>query len=287
MHGAELARAGREARRRRWRFEAAVAGGIPIIKALREGLAGNRDPARLRHPQRHLQLHPDHDARDRPRVRRRAGRGAAAGLRRGRSELRRRRHRRRAQAGDADRRSPSAPGRFRRACISRASATSPPWTSQFAEELGYRIKLLGLARETRARHRAARASLHGAARPRRSRRSRACSTPWWSRATSSARRCSQGRGAGAGPTASAVVADLVDIARGRDDAGLRRAGRPAAPTSRSRRWQRTQGGYYMRLMVLDRPGVIADVSARLRDQRVSLESMLQRGRRSRARCRSC
>ena len=35
-------------------FEAAVAGGIPIIKTLREGLAGNRLSRRLRHPQRHL-----------------------------------------------------------------------------------------------------------------------------------------------------------------------------------------------------------------------------------------
>ena len=40
-------------------FEAAVAGGIPIVKTLREGLAGNTHRAHLRHPQRHLQLHPD------------------------------------------------------------------------------------------------------------------------------------------------------------------------------------------------------------------------------------
>ena len=40
-------------------FEAAVGGAIPIVKTLREGLAGNVDRARLRHSQRHLQLHPD------------------------------------------------------------------------------------------------------------------------------------------------------------------------------------------------------------------------------------
>ena len=39
-----------------------------------------------------------------------------------------------------------------------------------------------------------------------------------------------------------------------------------------------QGAYYLRLMVVDRPGVIADVAAALRDAGVSLESMLQRGR---------
>ena len=38
------------------------------------------------------------------------------------------------------------------------------------------------------------------------------------------------------------------------------------------------GAYYLRLMVVDRPGVIADVTAVLRDQACSLESMLQRGR---------
>jgi len=38
------------------------------------------------------------------------------------------------------------------------------------------------------------------------------------------------------------------------------------------------GAYYLRLMVLDRPGVIADVAAALRDQNVSMESMLQHGR---------
>ena len=38
------------------------------------------------------------------------------------------------------------------------------------------------------------------------------------------------------------------------------------------------GPYYLRLMVVDRPGVIADVTAVLRDHGISLESMLQRGR---------
>jgi homoserine dehydrogenase len=38
------------------------------------------------------------------------------------------------------------------------------------------------------------------------------------------------------------------------------------------------GAYYLRLMVVDRPGVIADVTAVLRDAGISLESMLQRGR---------
>ena len=42
--------------------------------------------------------------------------------------------------------------------------------------------------------------------------------------------------------------------------------------------ERHQGAYYIRLMVVDQPGVIADVAAALRDEQVSLESMIQRGR---------
>lgn len=87
----------------------------------------------------------------------------------------------------------------------------------------------------------------------------------------------EGRGAGAGPTASAVVADLIDIARGRAlppfavPAGqLRRL--PAQPIEARR------GSYYLRLTVVDRPGVIADIAATLRDEDISMESMLQRGR---------
>ncbi len=86
-----------------------------------------------------------------------------------------------------------------------------------------------------------------------------------------------GRGAGAGPTASAVVADLVDIARGArlpvfGVPASDLADRPAAPMTRHR------GAYYIRLMVVDRPGVMADVTAALRDENVSLEALIQRGR---------
>ena len=87
----------------------------------------------------------------------------------------------------------------------------------------------------------------------------------------------QGRGAGAGPTASAVVADLVDIARGHRVPtfavpATALAKIPAHPMERHR------GAYYIRLMVVDKPGVIADVTAAFRDEEISLESMLQRGR---------
>jgi homoserine dehydrogenase len=86
-----------------------------------------------------------------------------------------------------------------------------------------------------------------------------------------------GRGAGEGPTASAVVADLIDIARGARVPVLGVPSRdlveiPAASMNDH------QGAYYVRLLVVDRPGVMADVTAELRDAEVSVEAIIQRGR---------
>jgi homoserine dehydrogenase len=86
-----------------------------------------------------------------------------------------------------------------------------------------------------------------------------------------------GRGAGRGPTASAVVADLVDIARGRTTPTFTHPAAGLAPPLPLPMAER-HGAYYLRLMVVDQPGVIADVSAILRDHGVSMESFLQRGR---------
>ena len=87
----------------------------------------------------------------------------------------------------------------------------------------------------------------------------------------------QGRGAGGGPTASSVISDIVDIARGANFPVF------AVPVGELERRDQVsidarRGAYYVRLMVLDTPGVIADVSAALRDENVSVESLLQRGR---------
>jgi homoserine dehydrogenase len=84
-----------------------------------------------------------------------------------------------------------------------------------------------------------------------------------------------GRGAGGGPTASAVVADLIDIARGNRVPVF---GVPVGKLVKAaaRPIERRFGAYYLRLMVIDKPGVIADVAAALRDHQVSLESVLQR-----------
>ncbi|MFP6757782.1 MAG: homoserine dehydrogenase [Alphaproteobacteria bacterium] len=87
----------------------------------------------------------------------------------------------------------------------------------------------------------------------------------------------EGRGAGAGPTASAVVADLIDIARGNRVPAFSIPAtqlRAFAPVSIERRI----GAYYIRLMVVDRPGVMADIAGCLRDHAVSMEALMQRGR---------
>src|SRR5688572_22603447 len=87
----------------------------------------------------------------------------------------------------------------------------------------------------------------------------------------------QGAGAGDGPTASAVVADLIDIARG--DTGppfslpaAELATLPPAETGHRR------SRAYLRFSVADRPGVLAEITAAMRDAGVSIESLIQKGR---------
>ena len=144
----------------------------------------------------------------------------------------------------------------------------------FAEELGYRIKLLGIARRTEA---GVEARVHPCLVPQNAPIARVDGVfnAVVAEGDAVGRVMLEGRGAGAGPTASAVVADLIDLARGRltpvwgqdtpaDDA--------VVPIGQH------LGAYYLRLMVIDKPGVIADVAAILRDHGVSLESLLQHGR---------
>jgi homoserine dehydrogenase len=86
-----------------------------------------------------------------------------------------------------------------------------------------------------------------------------------------------GPGAGGPATSSAVVADLVDIASNRR---VMPFGRPAAslvPAPRAP-MQRHEGGYYIRLSAIDRPGTAATIARRMADENISLESIMQRGR---------
>ena len=145
-----------------------------------------------------------------------------------------------------------------------------------AEALGYRIKLLGIAERTEA---GVSARVHPCMVPVDAPIARVDGVfnAVVAEGDAVGRVMLEGRGAGAGPTASAVVADLIDIARGRISP-VWGADAAALSTAVALPMHRHRGAYYLRLMVLDRPGVIADVTAVLRDASISLESMLQRGR---------
>jgi homoserine dehydrogenase len=87
----------------------------------------------------------------------------------------------------------------------------------------------------------------------------------------------QGAGAGDGPTASAVVADIIDIARGERGAAF------SMPVAELEPMTRAQSGHrpvraYIRFTVNDRPGVLAEITAAMRDAGVSMESLIQQGR---------
>lgn len=86
----------------------------------------------------------------------------------------------------------------------------------------------------------------------------------------------EGAGAGAEPTASAVVADLIDLSRGHT---MPLFGIPVAKLTKvtpSMSGQKMR--FYMRLQVMDKPGVVADISAILRDADISIETLLQRAK---------
>ncbi len=86
----------------------------------------------------------------------------------------------------------------------------------------------------------------------------------------------EGAGAGAGPTASAIVADIIDIAR--DEYGPAFAmpvdALDAAPAADA---GARVGKHYVRLIVEDRIGVLAEIATAMRDAGVSIESFIQRG----------
>jgi homoserine dehydrogenase len=266
VHGAELAAAAERAGVP-LAFEAAVAGGIPVIKALREGLAANRISriAGILNGTCNYILT----------VMRERGREFSEVL----ADAQRLGYAEADPSFDID----GIDAAHKLSILAALDAVHVEGIRAisaldiaFATELGYRIKLLGIAREMDG---GVEARVHP------------CMVPLSSPIATVdgvfnavvaegdfvGRVMLEGRGAGAGPTASAVVADLIDIARGRLTP-VWGAASGALSDAPSRPMSTHVGAYYLRLMVVDRPGVIADVTAVLRDQGVSLESMLQRGR---------
>lgn len=151
-----------------------------------------------------------------------------------------------------------------------------PTDIAFAEELGYRIKLLGTAKLTEA-------GLEQRVHP--------CMVPKEApiahvedvfnavvvEGDFVGQTLYEGRGAGGGPTASAIVADIVDIAAGRTTPAF---GVPVASLRDIQPAAMDEHicSYYIRLSVVDKAGVVAEVAAILRDMEVSISNLMQRAR---------
>jgi homoserine dehydrogenase len=144
-----------------------------------------------------------------------------------------------------------------------------------ADELGYRIKLLGVAQRTAD---GIEQRVHPTMVPKSSAIAQVMGVT--NAVTIDADAVKEltlvGPGAGGDATASAVVADIADVARGIRSApfGLP-SGSLSAPARRA--MQRHEGGYYIRLSVHDRPGAAANIAMRMAERQISLESIMQKG----------
>jgi homoserine dehydrogenase len=143
-----------------------------------------------------------------------------------------------------------------------------------ADELGYRVKLLGVAVKTDA---GIEQRVHPTMVPKESAIAQVMGVT--NAVTIDAEGLAPitlvGPGAGGLATASAVVSDIADIARG---VRVLPFGRPAARMTSTRKapMQHHEGGYYIRLLARDRPGTAATIARRLAQQKISLESIVQR-----------
>jgi homoserine dehydrogenase len=261
-------------------FEAAVAGGIPIIKALREGLTANRiewiagiingTTNFILSEMRDKGLPFDVGAEG----------GAAPRLRRGRPDLRRRGRRCRAQADHHVGHRLRHPDAVRQGAR-RGHLQADAEDIKYAEQLGYRIKLLGHHQAASAEGVELRvhptlipakrliANVEGAMNAVLVKGDAVGATLYY------------GKGAGAEPTASAVIADLVDVTRMHTADPENRVphlafqpdameNTPILPLSE------VETSYYLRLRVEDKPGVLADITRILADQQISIDAMIQR-----------
>jgi homoserine dehydrogenase len=84
-----------------------------------------------------------------------------------------------------------------------------------------------------------------------------------------------GRGAGGPATASAVASDLIDIARGNILPPFGVTAQDLKPYKKAQ-MRAHEGGYYIRLSVYDRTGAFAAIASRMAEQGISIESIVQR-----------
>ena len=149
-----------------------------------------------------------------------------------------------------------------------------PLDLKLADELGYRIKLLGVAERTPS---GVEQRVHPTMVPKSSSIAQVMGVT--NAVTIDADAVREltliGPGAGGDATASAVVADIADIASGTVRPPF---GRPVARLEKPQRapMQRHEGGYYIRLTVPDRLGTAAGVARHMADEEISLESIVQK-----------
>ena len=171
------------------------------------------------------------------------------------------------------------PLQFEKTYTEGISGISPADIS-FAEELGYRIKHLGIARKTvrgvemrvhptLVSNTRLLANVNGVGNAVMVQGNFVGSTLY------------SGPGAGAEATASAVVADLIDLARDRL-AGVRAPVRPALGSTQTGSSldvlpiEQIEVGYYLKIPVLDKLGVMAKLSAVLQQRGISIEAIIQK-----------
>ena len=151
---------------------------------------------------------------------------------------------------------------------------------KYAEQLGYRIKLLGI---TRRRPEGVELRVHPTLIPTRRliANVEGAMNAVLVQGDAVGATLYYGKGAGAEPTASAVIADLVDVTRMHTADPEHRVPHlafqpgavedtPILPLSE------VESGYYLRLRVEDKPGVLADITRILADQQISIDAMIQR-----------
>jgi homoserine dehydrogenase len=144
-----------------------------------------------------------------------------------------------------------------------------------ADELGYRVKLLGVAQRTSA-------GIEQRVHPTMVRKGTVIAgidgvTNAIAIDADTMELTLMGPGAGGAATSASVVAVLTDLAAGRRAPSF---GRPVTGLTKAQRApiQRHEGGYYIRLAAVDRPGTAATIARRMADENISLESIVQRGR---------
>jgi homoserine dehydrogenase len=149
-----------------------------------------------------------------------------------------------------------------------------PEDLSWADELGYRVKLLGVAVDT---GKGIEQRVHPTMVPKDSAIAQVMGVTNAVTVDADAVHAITlvGPGAGGMATASAVVADIGDIARGVRTPPFGRATNRLA-VSKKAPMQRHEGGYYIRLLARDRPGTAATIARRLAQQGISLESIVQR-----------